>query len=131
VRLSRPCYDKMHRCPGWAGGGLRYARRDRCDNGHLGWQIYEGRLWRWRLNRCPACAVVVLPYVVRWVDWRWIRSEIRFRWRGPRPSWDPARLGTERLPVRVEYGLDSVPGVPAPAASTQTNTNAAPPDYED
>jgi len=72
VRLSRPCYDKMHRCPGWAGGGNRHARVQRCDNGRLRGSIdgslYERRLWRWRFNRCTVCDVLVLPCAVRYVD---------------------------------------------------------------
>lgn len=35
MRLSRPCYDKAHRCPGWAGGGWKSARRDRCPGGYV------------------------------------------------------------------------------------------------
>jgi hypothetical protein len=75
MRLSRPCYDKMHRCPGWAGGGMRYAKVDRCADGRLHdpkrEHIYEGRWWRWRFNRCDTCDVLVLPYVIRYVDPRW------------------------------------------------------------
>lgn len=77
-RVSRPCYDKMRRCPGWAGGGTRHARVRRCDNGYLQyWNREDGsevRAWKWRLNRCPKCKVLVLPYMVRWLDrgwWRW------------------------------------------------------------
>lgn len=75
MRISRPCYDKMHRCPGWAGEGTRYARVDRCDDGRLvggrDGSLWAGRWWRWRVNRCDTCDVVVLPYVVRYVDWRY------------------------------------------------------------
>lgn len=76
MRLSRPCYDKMHRCPGWAGGGMRGARRDRCPNGRLRREgtlegIYAGRLWRLRFNRCDTCDVLVLPYAVCWLDPGW------------------------------------------------------------
>jgi hypothetical protein len=70
-RVSRPCYDKFHRCPGWAGGGLRYARVRRCDNGYI--ETGHVRLWKWRLYRCPKCRVIVLPYMTRWLDWRWLR----------------------------------------------------------
>jgi hypothetical protein len=75
----------MHRCPGWAGGGMRYAKVDRCDNGRLRdpkrEHIYEGRSWRWRFNRCDTCDVLVLPYMIRYVDPRWLayaaRSSVR------------------------------------------------------
>lgn len=62
MRLSRPCYDKMHRCPGWAGGGWRYAKRYRCRDGYVGYgHLYEGFGWRLRFNRCDTCNVLVLP----------------------------------------------------------------------
>lgn len=73
MRISRPCYDKIRRCPGWAGGGMRFAKVDRCDNGMLDSALYGRRCWRWRLNRCPACGVLVLPYAIRWIDPSWWR----------------------------------------------------------
>jgi hypothetical protein len=76
VRISRPCYDKMHRCPGWAGGGMRYAKVERCDDGRLAGDIYRGFWWAWRVNRCDTCDVYVLPYVVRYLDWRWWASSL-------------------------------------------------------
>lgn len=87
VRVSRPCYDKRRRCPGWAGGGMRYARRERCEDGYL--EIDWGaRLpsWRWRFHRCPVCGVLVLPQVVEYLDlrfWGWkVRSWVRdVRWK--------------------------------------------------
>lgn len=83
VRISRPCYNKMHRCPGWAGGGDKYAKVPRCDGGHLAGSyegtLYEGRFWRLRFNRCDTCNVIVLPHAVRWVDPGWLRH-----WR---PTW--------------------------------------------
>jgi len=70
VRISRPCYDKMHRCPGWAGGGMLYAKVDRCKDGKIA--VPYGRpFWKWRACRCDRCDVLVLPYHVRWLDWRW------------------------------------------------------------
>lgn len=75
-RVSRPCYDKMHRCPGWAGGGNHYAKVDRCDNGSLPWTCFEGRWWRWRCNRCQRCGLLVWPYMIRYVDPTNWRSEI-------------------------------------------------------
>lgn len=90
MRLSRPCYDKMHRCPGWAGGGIRYARKGRCEGGHLRdakrEHIYEGHFWRFRFNRCDTCDVLVLPYAVRWVDpsaW-WVAVRLSRAWRAVR-----------------------------------------------
>lgn len=86
MRISRPCYDKPWRCPGWAGGGARFARRHRCSGGSLAAGWADRRTPQWRVNRCPRCGVYVLPYVVRWFDWRWwdwrVRDAVRaFRWR--------------------------------------------------
>lgn len=94
MRISRPCYDKMHRCPGWAGGGMRFARVERCDDGRLvggrDGSLFEGRFWRFRFNRCDTCGVVVLPYAIRWVDPSRVRDwpyllrnwlfDLRYRW---------------------------------------------------
>lgn len=72
MRISRPCYDKPHRCPGWAGGGDRYAKVQRCKGGHLETGMYEKRLWRWRFNRCDTCDVLALPYAVQYFGpWWW------------------------------------------------------------
>jgi hypothetical protein len=80
MRLSRPCYDKVWRCPGWAGGGMRYAVRQRCDNGTL--RIGFGRKWwKFRFYHCDTCDVLVLPYVIRYVDWRDWKWQIGFWWR--------------------------------------------------
>lgn len=70
TRLSRPCYDKFRRCPGWAGGGTKFAKKQRCSNGSI---LYDPdkRLWKWRLHRCNTCDVIVLPYHIRWIDFRW------------------------------------------------------------
>jgi len=85
MRVSRPCYDKYHRCPGWAGGGLKYAKADRCP-GHGYVRTYGEtrmrRLWKWRFHRCDKCGVIVLPYMTRWLDPAWIadRREMRKRY---------------------------------------------------
>lgn len=76
-RISRPCYDKFWRCPGWAGGGERYAKVQRCNGGSLPSGIFTKKFWRWRVSRCQKCGVTVLPYVIRYGDWRWWRAEAR------------------------------------------------------
>lgn len=79
MRISRPCYDKAHRCPGWAGGGWRFARRTRCWSGTLRHgRYYEGPLWAWRFTYHD-CGTLVLPYVVRYVDPTWWRFVVRRR----------------------------------------------------
>jgi hypothetical protein len=78
MRLSRPCYDKPHRCPGWAGGGWKSSKADRCENGSIctnnstGWWVLDlsghpGE-HRWRFGRCTKCDVVTWPYNIRFVD---------------------------------------------------------------
>lgn len=76
MNISRPCYDKYHRCPRWAGPGLRYAKERRCADGHVVFDPSQ-RLWKWRIHRCDRCDVLVLPYLFRWVDPTWLRDECR------------------------------------------------------
>jgi hypothetical protein len=78
VRISRPCYDKFHRCPGWNGGGPHYAKVSRCDGGSLG-AAYEKRAWKWRFHRCPKCRVWVFPYVTRYLSIPLLFHEIKWR----------------------------------------------------
>jgi hypothetical protein len=80
--FSRPCYDKPHRCPGWAGGAWMRARVSRCDSGSLGRTSYRRRYWLGA--RCPACGLYVLPIVTRWLDPTWIWWAIRHP---RRPMW--------------------------------------------
>lgn len=70
-QISRPNYDKRHRCPGWSGGGWVSARYDQCDNGYIKID-YDSRWWPWRFHRCTRCTVLVLPDVVRWLDPTWL-----------------------------------------------------------
>lgn len=79
LNVSRPCYDKPHRCPGWAGGGMRYAEVDLCAHGGSLDGMYDKRAYRRRTNRCPECGVLVLPIMVRYLDWRWYAYAV--------PSW--------------------------------------------
>jgi hypothetical protein len=79
--ISRPCYDKFHRCPGWAGGGMKCAKVTRCEGGHIKWP--KGKLWRFKTTRCDKCNIIVLPYHIRWVDWgylKYVPEDIK-RWR--------------------------------------------------
>jgi hypothetical protein len=76
--IRRHNYDKPWRCPGWSGGGWRYAGRLRCPNGSL--DIYNRPLRKeardhWRLSRCSKCDVRAIPYVTRWLDptYLWFR----------------------------------------------------------
>lgn len=75
MRLSRHCYDKAHRCPGWAGGGWKFPKggESRCNNGYI--QIDYSSRWtrNWRFHRCTVCDVVCWPIVLQNLDpayWR-------------------------------------------------------------
>jgi hypothetical protein len=89
MRISRPCYDKFGRCPGWNGGGIHNAKVHRCKGGHIRWYKDEKllRLWKWRFHACDTCNVVVWPYVTRWLDygwWTWKFQDWRRDWEGYR-----------------------------------------------
>lgn len=82
MRLSRHCYDKPHRCPGWNGGGMKFAKESRCDGGHI--QIDYTSRWKrdWTFHRCDRCDVICWPIVVQWLDWRhwtWQLRHWKFR----------------------------------------------------
>lgn len=93
VRLSRPCYDKPHRCPGWAGGGWKGARVKLCPeiwDGDIRLRSgyvtvdYEQKWWKWRFHSCLSCHVVTLPYAIHWASWRtwwWNVRLARSQWR--------------------------------------------------
>lgn len=97
-RFRRLCYDKAHRCPGWAGGGLRWAYDDtkpddwnedlgpwetsnsrrrhwwqqphRCDDGRI-WNLIYRDPWRsFRFGKCTKCDIIALPRVTRILDLR-------------------------------------------------------------
>lgn len=65
--ISRPCYDKWWRCPGWTGGGMRYAKKNRCNNGSV------ARI-RFGFGHCDICNTLTLPTWIRNLDWRWWHS---------------------------------------------------------
>jgi hypothetical protein len=88
MRLSRPCYDKAHRCPGWAGGGWRLARMERCYGGYVTarrpWltgldEDYPGHPGehRWHFGHCNRCDVNTWPYVTRWLDLGYLSWRVR------------------------------------------------------
>lgn len=106
-RISRPCYDKAHRCPGWAGGGFRTASKTLCDGGRIhvrknGEDLHPGNA-RLRLGRCNTCSVIVLPYAIRWLDPAWLkwRAWWKFRTRVADPIEDRVADLRWRLAVFV------------------------------
>lgn len=83
IRLSRPCYDKYRRCPGWIGGGNKYAKVKRCDGGSIesDWGR-KGKFNIWKFHKCSKCNVIVFPYVIRYFDptnWKSELSSLKFR----------------------------------------------------
>lgn len=68
MRFSRPCFDKPHHCPGYAGGGIKYAKKQRCKSGYI------KNVYGIGLHHCSVCNTIVLPYWVRWFSpgwWKW------------------------------------------------------------
>lgn len=78
--IRRGCYNKFHRCPGWSGGGPKYPKFNKvvCPGKSNGW-IYERKLWKWRVFRCPECQTVILPYVTRYFDPFWLAYEVKYK----------------------------------------------------
>jgi hypothetical protein len=80
--ISRPCYDKPRRCPGWAGGGWKGAEHLLCHekDGYSGYTNinFRDRWWKWKTSKCDNCGVIVLPYAVRLTSLRSWWYEIRF-----------------------------------------------------
>jgi len=79
-RLSRPCYDKYHRCPGWVGGGMKYAKRKRCDGGYIDVN-WDDPWWEWKFWPCSKCNVIVLPYHANKLSITWLAYQLRRRYR--------------------------------------------------
>jgi hypothetical protein len=75
--FSRPCYDKPHRCPGRAGGGMQWALIARCQKGMLSAPYYRRY---WLGTRCPDCGLYVLPIAVEWLDFRYRVRHPRWPW---------------------------------------------------
>lgn len=76
-RFSRPCYDKYHRCPGWNGGGPRFAKNVRCDGGRIAID-YDDKLRNWKFWPCDTCNVLVLPYHARKLSIPYMIYEIKW-----------------------------------------------------
>lgn len=82
MRLSRPCYDKPHRCPSKVGGGTRFTDKPSyCKGGYVftrsEYKDFPGEYRSpgaapWRFGHCEGCDVVTWPYVLRWLDWRYV-----------------------------------------------------------
>lgn len=98
MRLSRPCYDKPHRCPGWAGGGWKRPKERRCRDGSVhtrprmvrdaeygDYEVSDPGTNRWRFGRCNKCDVVTVPFVWRYLDPRywdsWTRAKLLGKFR--------------------------------------------------
>lgn len=77
-RISRPCYDKFHRCPGWNGGGVKFAKRKRCDGGSIRVN-WDDPWWAWKFWPCEECNVLVLPYHSRKLSILWLLYELKWK----------------------------------------------------
>lgn len=118
--ITRPCYDKYDRCPGWAGAGVRPPRAPWCRSGARVLVDYSKPSWAWRMHRCEACYVLVAPYVIRWVDPTFLRWSITWR-RVALASWlrnGDAQEPTPSVPTLMTcrcgaqaYWYPRVPGV--------------------
>lgn len=91
-RLSRGCYDKFHRCPGWNGGGPKYAKVKRCDDGRIEVD-YDNRWWAWKFWPCDTCNVLVWPYHTRKLSLPWWKFELTHRHEGWRNDREWRRRG--------------------------------------
>jgi hypothetical protein len=89
-KLSRPCYDKPHRCPGSSGGGWKFPKVDQCLGGYItfgmSYREYadldcDGLEFRryprpFALGQCNRCDVRVLPFWTRKLSPFWWRREL-------------------------------------------------------
>lgn len=102
MRLSRPCYDKPHRCPGWAGGGWKFGKKGTCSNGSVRTNDGSGfwaldldghpRSHPWRFGRCTKCDVVTWPYNIRFIDPSNYIVEIKLLWQRMKWRWEDRNL---------------------------------------
>ncbi len=78
---------------------MGFATVSRCTGGSLSHTMYEKSAWQWRFNRCESCGVIVWPFVVRTLDWRWwkwkargfFRYSVPFTYRNLRRRWSRFR----------------------------------------
>lgn len=77
MRIRKACYDKAHRCPGWAGGGFRFAKKDVCDNGYIPYS--ESRWDSWKVKKCATCGTIRLPIITKWLDPEWVSYVVRHK----------------------------------------------------
>lgn len=79
--IRRACYDKPHRCPGWAGGGFHYPKEGKtiCWNGSIPYS--DSPFDQWMFKRCSKCGTVRLPIATKWFDpkWLWYWTGVKFR----------------------------------------------------
>lgn len=101
--FSRHCYDKPHRCPGWAGGGMKYAKVDRCPNSGRINVDYDDRWYRWKFHHCTDCTVTCWPILVQELDYTW------WAWRFRRLGWKAEEHVLWPLQKAIVLGLYTKP----------------------
>jgi hypothetical protein len=88
VRLSRPDYDKEHRCPGGiSGGGWKFSKVEHCVGGYVtvrvmdeGYPGHPGK-YRWHFGHCNRCDTVTWPVALcHLVDPTWWRFAVWRFW---------------------------------------------------
>lgn len=80
-RISKPCYNKYWRCPGWAGPGWKSTKEGKktCEGGSLARVIdFEGH-WKWKFHKCPTCGMIVLPYMAKYITPGYHWGEIKYK----------------------------------------------------
>lgn len=106
MRLSRPCYDKPHRCPGWAGGGWRSAAQYTCVNGSIRTRVRDDLIGdfgypgdqRWRFGHCNHCNVVTWPVALcHTLDPSWWKFALERFSRRVADSWDDYHFHGESM----------------------------------
>lgn len=76
MTVMRANYDKLHRCPGWSGGGWDGIDVPVCAGKTSAAGIYERRLWAVRPYTHEECGTLILPSALRWFEpqtyrWQW------------------------------------------------------------
>lgn len=81
MKIMRSNYDKVRRCPGWSGPAWK-ASEEICPGGMLiDWYEYPYKVAQWRFMKCERCGTIVLPNVLKWLDYTW------WQWMIERRKW--------------------------------------------
>lgn len=113
-KISRPSYDKPHRCPGRAGPGTKSifqtrAGKPTCENGYLEWSKLKF------LQKCDYCGIKVIDPLITTIfpsNIIYALSQIpdNIKWR----AYDCLAAQTEKTALKLEKHLKtfSIPSTP-------------------